>query len=111
MTAVLDLRVPPTLILATTAAASGTAVTVLLTFWGLFPLVKDGRRITGGTWMQKMLSLMNRPGLAHLPLSKMGFAGMGTATMRSLAKKHQVAAPDELFAMARDLGVQLIPSR
>ncbi len=102
-------RVWPTLILATTAAASGTDTTVFFTFWGLFPLVRDGRRITGDNLMQKMLSLMNRPGLAHLPLSKMDFAGMGTAMMRRLAKTHHIASPSELLELARDLGVHLIP--
>lgn len=102
-------RVWPTLILATTAAASGMPVTVFFTFWGLFPLVKDSRRITGESWMQKMLSVMNRPGLSHLPLSKMDFAGMGTWMMRSLARKNHVASPAELLDIARDLGVRLIP--
>ena len=48
-------RVWPTLILATTAAASGMATTVFFTFWGLFPLVKNNVRITGENWMQEML--------------------------------------------------------
>ncbi|HEX6062073.1 MAG TPA: DsrE/DsrF/DrsH-like family protein, partial [Candidatus Limnocylindria bacterium] len=51
-------RVWPTLILATTAAAAGMATTVFFTFWGLFPLVREDRRITGANWMQKMLSIM-----------------------------------------------------
>jgi hypothetical protein len=33
-------RIWPTLILSTTAAASGMEVSVFFTFWGLFPLVK-----------------------------------------------------------------------
>ena len=52
----------PTLILGTTGAAMGMETTIFFTFWGLFPLVKDEVRITGDNWMQKMMSMMDRPG-------------------------------------------------
>jgi hypothetical protein len=45
-------RIWPTLILSTTAAASGMEASVFFTFWGLFALVKPGTRITGDNWMQ-----------------------------------------------------------
>ena len=48
------------LILSSTAAASGVRCRVFVTFWGLLPFVKDGKRIVGENWMQKMLSLMQR---------------------------------------------------
>ena len=102
-------RVWPTLILANTAAALGKPVTVFFTFWGLFPLVRNDRGITGKKWMQKMLSVMNKGGTAHMKLSKMNFAGMGSAMMRTLAKQHNVASPQELLEMARDMGVRLVP--
>lgn len=102
-------KIWPTLILATTSAAMGQDTTVFFTFWGLFPLVKDEVRITGDNWMQRMLSLMNRGGIEHLKLSKMNFVGAGPAMMRSLAKSHRVAAPGELLAMAKEMGVKLIP--
>ncbi|MDP9295745.1 MAG: DsrE/DsrF/DrsH-like family protein, partial [Actinomycetota bacterium] len=44
-------RIWPTLILSTTAAASGMEASVFFTFWGLFALVKPGTRITGENWM------------------------------------------------------------
>ena len=102
-------KVWPTLILATTAAAMGWAVTVFFTFWGLFPLVRNDVRITGENWMQKMMSMMNRGGTDHLKLSKMNFAGAGPSMMRRLARDHKVAEPQELLEMARDMGVRLIP--
>ena len=102
-------RVWPTLILANTAAALGKPVTVFFAFWGLFPLVRNDGGITGKTWMQKMLSAMNRGGTAHLKLSKMNFLGMGPAMMRSLAKRYRVASPQELLETARDMGVKLVP--
>src|SRR6266498_4099172 len=102
-------KIWPTLILATSGAAMGMQTTVFFTFWGLFPLVKDEVRITGENWMQKLLSTMDRPGLEHLKLSKMNFAGAGPAMMRKLARDHKVATPQELLEMARDMGVHLVP--
>ena len=102
-------RVWPTLILANTAAALGKPVTIFFTFWGLFPLVKNGRGITGANWMQRMLAFMNRGGTASLKLSKMNFFGMGPAMMKTLAKRYHVADPQELLETAREMGVKLIP--
>lgn len=102
-------RVWPTLILATTAAASGAAVTVFFTFWGLFPLVRNDAGVTGKNAMQKMLALMNKGGMASLPLSKLNFLGMGPWMMRTLAKQHHVASPQELLDLAKELDVRLVP--
>jgi peroxiredoxin family protein len=99
----------PTLILATTAAASGMDVAVFFTFWGLRILQKNNKRITGRSWKQKMLSLFNRGGTDHLGLSKLNMAGMGPLMMRQLANEYKVASPQELLAMAQELGVQLWP--
>src|SRR6266567_5967310 len=99
----------PTMILATTGAAMGKETTVFFTFWGLFPLVRDEVRITGENWMQKMLSVMNRGGTGHLKLSKMNFAGAGRAMMMHLAREHHVASPTELLALAKEMGVKLVP--
>src|SRR5262245_26698554 len=53
------------LILASTAGAMAMPTKVFVTFWGLQTFVRDERRITGETWMQKMLALMQRPGVSH----------------------------------------------
>jgi peroxiredoxin family protein len=98
-----------TTILASTAAASGMQVSIFFTFWGLFPLVRPEIRMTGKNWMQKMLAVMNRPGIGHLKLSKLNFAGMGPWMMHRLARQHGVAKPGELLEMAQALGVRLIP--
>jgi peroxiredoxin family protein len=97
------------LILATTAAASGVPTKIFLTFWGLQTFVKDEVRITGQNWMQKMLSVMQRPGISHRKLSKMNFLGMGPWMMGTLAKKYGVASPKELLEAAQALGVELMP--
>lgn len=102
-------KIWPTLILGTTGAAMGMETTIFFTFWGLFPLVRDEVRITGDTWMQRLLSTMDRPGLEHVKLGKMNFAGAGPAMMRKLARDHHVASPEELVALAKELGVKLVP--
>lgn len=97
------------LILASTAAASGVPTKMFLTFWGLQTFVKDETRITGKNWMQKMLSVMQRPGISHRKLSKMNFLGMGPWMMGSLAKQYGVAKPKELLEAAQALGVEFMP--
>jgi peroxiredoxin family protein len=71
--------------------------------------VRNEVHITGENWMQKMMSMMNRGGTEHLKLGKMNFAGMGPAMMKKLADEHHVASPEEVLAVARDLGVHLVP--
>ena len=99
-------KVWPVLILSSTAAASGVNCKVFVTFWGLLPFVKDRKRIVGETWM---LTLMQRPGIDHLKLSKMNFMGMGPWMMGVLSKKYNVASPRELLEAATALGVEFIP--
>jgi len=102
-------RIWPTTILATTAAASGMEASVFFTFWGLFAIVKPGVRITGENWMQKMMSVMNPGSADKAKLSHYQFMGAGPAMFKKLADQHNVAKPDELIALAQDLGVKLIP--
>jgi peroxiredoxin family protein len=102
-------RVWPMLILSSTAAASGLRARVFVTFWGLLPFVRDGVRITGENWMQKMLAVMQRPGIDHVKLTKMNFLGMGPWMMGKLAKQYGVASPRELLEAAQLMGVEFIP--
>ena len=102
-------KVWPVLILSSTAAASGVRCKVFVTFWGLLPFVKDQKRIVGENWMQKMLTLMQRPGIDHLKLSKMNFLGMGPWMMSVLRKEYGVASPRDLLEAASALGVEFIP--
>ena len=102
-------RIWPTTILATTAAASGMEASVFFTFWGLFAIVKPGVRITGDNWMQKMMSVMNPGSAQKAKLSHYQFLGAGPAMFKKLADNNNVAKPDELIALAQDLGVRLIP--
>lgn len=97
------------MILASTSGAMGKPTKVFVTFWGLQTFVRPDRRITGQNWMQRMLSLMSRPGIAHRKLSKMQFLGMGPWMMRRLAAQYHVASPAELMETAAALGVEFIP--
>jgi peroxiredoxin family protein len=98
-----------TMILASTAGAMGARTRVFVTFWGLQTFVKDDKRITGQNWMQKMMSLMQRPGISHRKLSKMNFLGMGPWMMGRLASQYNVASPKELLEAAQLMGVEFIP--
>ena len=102
-------RIWPTTILASTAVASGMEATVFFTFWGLFAIVKPGVRITGENWMQKMMSVMNPGSAEKAKLSRYHFAGAGAAMFKKLADDHKVARPEELLALAQELGARLIP--
>src|SRR4029450_3619122 len=99
----------PQMSVETTGAAMGLETTIFFTFWGLFSLVKDEKRLTGENWMQKMVAMVDHPGIDHLRLGKMNFAGAGPAMMKKLAEEHSVASPDALLKRAVDLGVKLVP--
>lgn len=102
-------RVWPTLILATTGAASGLEVDVFFTFWGLRVLQRNDKRITGRNWKQKMESVVDRGGTDNLKLGKIHMGGMGTMMIKQLAREYKVASPSELLQMALDVGVRLHP--
>lgn len=98
----------PTTILASTAAANGMDVTIFFTFWGLFPLVRDGGKI-GHDAMTKMMGGMNPPGFKKAKLSKMNMGGMGRWMMRKVAAKNNLLPPEDLFQMSMDMGVNMWP--
>jgi peroxiredoxin family protein len=99
----------PTMILSSTAAASGMEVTVFFTFWGLFPLVREDYRHIGKEKLTKSMSRFNPPGFQRAHLSKMKFGGMGAKMMRQVAAQEGLAPPEELFEMCVELGVNLWP--
>ena len=102
-------RVWPALILGTTAAASGMEVSIFFTFWGLFPLVKENKRLTGKEWMTKALSLMNPGSLKRAKLSRYQFGGAGPWMLSKVAERYKTPHPTELLQLAQDMGVRLLP--
>jgi peroxiredoxin family protein len=95
------------LVIATGAVAMGMDVVMFFTFWGT-PLLRDKQKKVGGKdIMGKMFGTMLPKGTSDVKLSKMNMGGMGTAMMKSLMKKKNVASLEEMLAMAEELGVRI----
>jgi peroxiredoxin family protein len=94
-------------IIATGATAMGMDVVMFFTFWGT-PILRDKNKKVGGKdIMGKMFGSMLPTGSGDVKLSKMNMGGMGTAMMKSLMKKKNVASLDELISLADELGVRI----
>jgi peroxiredoxin family protein len=94
-------------VIATGAVAMGMEAVMFFTFWGT-PVLRDPKKRAGGKdFMGKMFGLMLPKGRNAIKLSKMNMAGMGTAMMKSLMKKKNVASLDEMLEMAAELGVKI----
>jgi len=95
------------MIIATGAAAMGMKVVMFYTFWGTAALRDPGKKAGGKDFMSKMFGIMLPKGRNKTKLSKMNMAGMGTAMLKGLMKKKNVASMDELFEAAGALGVEI----
>jgi peroxiredoxin family protein len=94
-------------IIATGAVAMGMEVVMFFTFWGT-PVLRDAKKSAGGKdVMGKMFGAMLPKGSGAVKLSKMNMGGMGTAMMKSLMTKKNVASLDEMIALAEELGVRI----
>jgi peroxiredoxin family protein len=96
------------MIIATGAAAMGMEVTMFYTFWGTAALRDPGKRVGGKNLVEKMFGRMLPKGRNRTKLSKMHMAGAGTAMIKSLMKKKNVASLDEMFEIAGSLGVKIV---
>lgn len=95
------------MIIATGAAAMGMKVVMFYTFWGTAALREPNRKVGGKDFMSKMFGFMLPKGRNKTVLSKMNMAGIGTAMLKDLMKKKNVASMDQLFDMAGALGVEI----
>ena len=94
-------------IIATGAAAMGMDVVMFFTFWGT-PLLRDKKKKVGGKdLMGKMFGTMLPKGVGKVKLSKMNMGGMGTAMMKSLMKKKNVASLEDMLELAAEMGVRI----
>jgi peroxiredoxin family protein len=100
-------KVLASLVIATGAVAMGMDVVMFFTFWGT-PVLRDkGKNVGGKDLMGKMFGAMLPKGACEVKLSKMNMAGMGTAMMKSLMKKKNVASLEEMLELAAELGVRI----
>lgn len=96
------------MILATGMAAAGMRVSVFFTFWGLSVLRKHPGPAVKKNWLNAMFGWMLPKGAQMLALSKMHMAGMGTAMMKHVMARQNVASLPEMLQSARQLGVKFI---
>ena len=100
-------KVLASLVIATGAVAMGMDVVMFFTFWGT-PVLRDKNKNPGGKdMMGKMFGTMLPKGTGQVKLSKMNMGGMGTAMMKSLMKKKNVASIEQMLALAEELGVRI----
>ncbi len=100
-------KVLASLIIATGAAAMGMDVVMFFTFWGT-PILRDkDKKVGGKNLMGKMFGAMLPKGACEVKLSKMNMAGMGTAMMKSLMKKKNVASVEQMLELAAEMGVRI----
>ena len=101
-------KVLASFVIATGAAAMGMDVVMFFTFWGTPVLRNKEKKVGGKDLMGKMFGTMLPKGTNDVKLSKMNMGGMGTAMMKSLMKKKNIASVDQMLALAEELGVQII---
>jgi len=101
-------KVIATFIIANGAAAMGSAVTIFFTFWGLNVLRRESAPLVRKDFPAKMFGWMMPKGPRRLKLSKMHFAGVGTAMMKHIMKQKNVMSLEELIAAAQADGVRLV---
>jgi peroxiredoxin family protein len=100
-------RILASLIIGTGAAAMGMDVVMFFTFWGT-PVLRDkAKKVGGKDLMGKMFATMLPKGTCEVKLSRMNMAGVGTAMMKSLMKKKNVASLEEMLALAGEMGVRI----
>ena len=101
-------KVLAALVIATGAVAMGMETVMFFTFWGT-PVLRDKKKTVGGKdIMGNMFGAMLPKGAGDVKLSQMNMGGMGTAMMKSLMKKKNVASLEEMFALAEELGVRMV---
>jgi peroxiredoxin family protein len=100
-------KVIASFIIATGAVAMGMEAVMFFTFWGT-PVLRDPKKSVGGKdTFAKMFGAMLPKGMDRVKLSKMNMGGMGTAMMKSLMKKKNVASLEQMLAMAEELEVKI----
>jgi len=100
-------KVLASFVIATGAVAMGMDVVMFFTFWGTTVLRDKNKSVGGKDFMGKMFGAMLPRGTGAVKLSNMNMAGMGTAMMKSLMQKKNVASLEQMLEMAEELGVRI----
>ncbi|MGQ9824312.1 MAG: DsrE/DsrF/DrsH-like family protein [Desulfotomaculales bacterium] len=95
-------------VIANGAAAMGDEVTMFFTFWGLNILRKPDKVPVRKSFLEALFGRMMPRGAGKLGLSRMNFGGLGTAMMKYVMKRKNVASLPELIETAREQGVKLV---
>jgi len=95
------------MIIATGAAAMGMKVVMFYTFWGTAALREPEKKVSGKDFMSKMFGFMLPKGRNKTVLSKMHMGGIGTAMLKDLMNKKNVASLDQLYEMAAMMEVEI----
>ena len=95
-------------IIATGFSTIGHEVSIFFTFWGLNVLRRDNPPPAQKDILSRMFGMMMPCGARKLALSKMHFAGMGTAMMKHVMSTKNVSSLPELVVQAQRLGVRFL---
>jgi peroxiredoxin family protein len=95
------------MIIATGAAAYDMKVKLFFTFWAISALRHPKKKATGKNMIERMFGKMLPKGTGKVKLSQMNMAGMGTAMIKGIMKKHHVASLEEMFLTAGQLGIEI----
>jgi len=100
-------KILASMIIATGARAMDIEVKMFFTFWGTTMLRDKNKTVKGKDFMSKMFGFMLPKGSSQLKLSKLNMSGMGTAMLKGLMKKKNVASLEEMIKTAGELGVHI----
>lgn len=95
-------------IIANGVIASGHKASMFFTFWGLNLLRRNEKVSVKKNLIEKMFGWMMPRGTHKAKLSQMHMAGMGTAMIKGIMKKHNVDALPVMLQTALDNGVRLM---
>jgi peroxiredoxin family protein len=94
-------------IIATGSAAMGLEVVMFFTFWGTPALRDPKKKGKGKNLFGRMFGFMLPKGARKVTLSKLNMGGTGTAMMRYLMKKKNVASLPEMINLAIEMEVKM----
>ncbi len=95
-------------IIANGATAMGSRVTMFFTFWGINVLRKTEGVSVSKNLIERMFGWMMPQGPSQLKLSKMHMGGMGSAMIKGIMRKKNIASLPEMIRTAQGGGVRLV---